>query len=250
MSLSPVSATTTGSGQVTFTNVPPGSGYTLSAVKNGQTTTLTGQTIATSPTTSIGIALPTGTIAVNTATWATRPAIGATVTISGGPDSPNTYAGTTNASGVVNIDVPSTTTSYPYTVAVTENGGSGSASVTSLASGGTATVAPVLTPTKTLTITVKRNGSNLVSTAVDVAITGGPNSAVYGGTLTTNGSGVLTAITVPSGAGGYTVKVALNNCALFATFRSGSTTGVSSTGTTNTAVTVNFSVSGAACPLP
>jgi len=39
-SLSPVSATTDATGQVTFTNVPTGSGYTLSATKNGQTTTL------------------------------------------------------------------------------------------------------------------------------------------------------------------------------------------------------------------
>ncbi len=35
LSLSPMSATTSGSGQVTFTNVPAGSGYTLTASKNG-----------------------------------------------------------------------------------------------------------------------------------------------------------------------------------------------------------------------
>ena len=124
MSLSPLSATTTGSGQVTFSNVPAGAGYTLSATKNGQTTTLTSQTFTTSPTTSVGIALPTGTIAVNSATWAGQPAGSATVTISGGPDSPTTYTGTTNASGAVNVIVPATTSTYPYTITVTDTNGS------------------------------------------------------------------------------------------------------------------------------
>ena len=86
LSLSPVSATTLASGQITFSNVPAGSGYTLSATKSGATTTLSSQTFTTSPTTSVGIALPTGTIAVNAATWAGRPAGSATVTVSGGSD--------------------------------------------------------------------------------------------------------------------------------------------------------------------
>ena len=43
----PLSATTAGSGQVTFSNVPAGAGYTLAATKNGQTTTLTSQTFTT-----------------------------------------------------------------------------------------------------------------------------------------------------------------------------------------------------------
>ena len=131
MSLSPISATTTGCGQVTFSNVPAGGGYTLAATKNGQTTTLTSQTFTTSPTTSVGIALPTGTIAVNAATWAGQPAGSATVTISGGPNSPTTYTGTTNASGVVSIVVPATTSTYPYTVSAAKNTGTGSATVTS-----------------------------------------------------------------------------------------------------------------------
>ncbi len=251
MAISPVSAVTSGSGQVTFSNVPAGSGYTLSAVRNGQTTTLSGQTVDTAPTTSIGIALPTGTIRVDTATWAGQPAGGATVTISGGPDSPTTYTGTTNGAGVAIVVVPATTASYPYTVSVDQNGGSGNATVTSLAAGGTATVAPVLTPTKTITVRVRRQSVNLVNTAVFLRITGGPNGgAVYGGTFTTDGSGWLPAITVPSGSGGYRVDVWLDDCTLFPTYRSDTNTGVSSTGTTNTNSTANMTVSGAACPLP
>ncbi len=252
MSISPVSGTTTSGGTVTFSNVPRGSGYTLSATKNGQTKTLTSQTVNTSPTTNISLVMPQGTISINTATWAGRSADGATVTITGGPDSPTTYTDTTDSSGAATLAVPATTSSYPYTVTVTKNGGSGSATVTSLASGGTATVAPALTPTKTITATVQRNGSILANTSVVIRITGGPNGSpvTYGGTYTTNASGVVSAITVPSGSGGYTVSVWLSNCSLYSTYRSDTNTGVSSTGTGNTSTTLNMNVSGAACPLP
>jgi len=345
LSLSPVSATTAGSGQITFSAVPAGSGYTLSATRSGATTTLSSQTFTTSPTTSVGIALPTGTIAVNAATWAGQPAGSATVTISGGPMSPTTYTGSTNASGVANITVPATTSTNPYTVTVTKtagsvsgsgtatvtslasgatatvapaltptgtiavnaatwagrgaggatvtitgganvgatytgttnsagvvsiavpitssanpytvtvtkNGGTGTATVTSLASGATATVAPAMTPTKVIRVTVRRGSptlSILTNTSVSVSITGGPNGAVgaapaYGGTATTDTNGRVS-FTVPSGTGGYTVKVNVATCGSFASLRSNSAAGVSSTGTTTTNVTIDLT--GNACP--
>ncbi len=212
MSLTPLSATTSVSGQVTFNNVPAGSGYTLAATKNGQTTTLTSQTFTTSPTTNVDVALPTGTVAVNAATWAGQPVGGATVSISGGPNSPATYSGTTNASGVANVTVPATTSSYPYTVTVTKTAGSttgsGAASVTSLASGATATVSPALTPTGTISVTATWAGQTAGS--ANVSITGGPNSgATYSGT--TNASGVAS-VTVPitNSSFPYTVTVTKN----------------------------------------
>ncbi len=61
-SLTGITATTGASGQVTFTNVPTGSGYTLSATKNGQTKTLTSQTFTTFPTSSATLVMPSGTI--------------------------------------------------------------------------------------------------------------------------------------------------------------------------------------------
>lgn len=247
MSISPVVAVTGGSGQITFSNVPAGSGYTLSAVKNGQTTTLTGQTVATAPTTSVGIALPTGTIAVNAATWAGKPAGTATVTISGGPMSPTTYTGTTNSSGVVSIVVPTSSTSY--TVTVTKNGGTGTATVASLASGATATVTPTLTPTKTLTLTIKAGGVTQTGKAITLSITGGPNGVAgsapsWGGAYTTSGTGKI-AIVLPAGSGSYTVKAYVTGCSGSTNRSNGSGTSVSAATTTTTA-TINMTSS--TCP--
>ena len=193
--------------------MPAGSGYTISASKNSQSTTLTSQTFATSPTTSVGIALPTGTIAVNAATWAGQPVASATVTISGGANSPTTYTGTTDASGLVNITVPTTSSANPYTVTITKTTGSitgtGTATVTSLASGGTATVGPPLTPTGTIAVNAATWAGVGAGTAT-VTITGGANvGATYTGT--TNASGVVS-IVVPttSSANPYTVTVTKN----------------------------------------
>ena len=288
---------------------PPGAGYTLTASKNGQSTTLTSQSYTTAPTTSVGIALPTGTIAVNAALWAGQAVAGATVTVSGGPNSPATYTGTTNASGVASVTVPATTASYPYTVTitkttgsitgtatatvtslasgatatvsppmtptgtiavnsatwaglgagdaavtitggpnvgatytgttsssgvasivvpitnsaspytvtVTKNGGTGTATVTSLASGATATVAPVLTPVKTLTLTIQAGGIHQNNKPITLSITGGPNGTAgaapaYGGAFTTNGIRRRIAISVPAGTGNYTVKAYVTGC--------------------------------------
>jgi hypothetical protein len=112
-------------------------------------------------------------------------------------------------------------------------------------------------PTKTLTIKVTvQGGSSLVNTAVMVSITGGAIGPVgaephYGDAAgyTTNGAGTLPAITVPRGATGtptYTVKVYVANCAAFTTNRSGSSAGVNSTSSGNTAVTVVLTAN--ACP--
>jgi prepilin-type N-terminal cleavage/methylation domain-containing protein len=220
--------------------------------------------VASVPSTGASVAVTfaqTGVLTV-TANWAAKPAGNQggtnTITVYGGPIGvvkANGWTGPTNASGQVAFTVPITSGGFPaYTVDAAKNAGTGTVSVTTvLTTGSAATV--TMTPTKTLTITVKRGSPlvNLASTSVIVSITGGPNGVVgstpaYGGTFTTNASGVLPAITVPSGAGGYTVKVYLNNCALFATYRSGSTAAVVSTGTTNLAVPVNFTVDVAPCP--
>ncbi len=198
------SLVTGGSGEVTFTNLPSGSGYTVSATKNGQTRTQTGVTVTTSSTTAVTLNMPSGTIAV-TATWAGDAAASASVSITGGPDG-GTYTGTTNASGQVSINVPATTSSYPYTVTVTKNGGSGAASVTSVTNGGTTAAAVTMGGVGTIAVTATWGGqpAGNVGGTNTITITGGPNSGTYTGT--TNASGQVS-ITVPATTPSYPYTV-------------------------------------------
>lgn len=212
--------TTGGSGNVTFTNVPAGSGYTVTATKNGQSRTVTGVTVTAGSTTSVTLNMPAGTINV-TATWAGLPAgnVGGTpsVTITGGPNG-GTYSATiTNAGGTVSVAVPATTSAYPYTVTVTKNQGSGTASVTTLADAGTAAANVALTPVKTLTLTIQSGGSNIPNSPVTVSLTDGPNGdpnvvPAYQFVGNTNASSQVV-LTVPvQSSGSYRVKVLKTGC--------------------------------------
>jgi Tfp pilus assembly protein PilV len=241
-----LSGTTDASGQVTFTNLPVGSGYTVAASKFGYSASATAS-VSNGATTNTTVNLPTGTIQVTT-TWAGQAAGSASVSISGGPNG-GTYTGTANSSGVASVTVPATSASYPYTVSVSKNGGTGSSSVTSVPSGGTATTTVTLTPTKTITFTVQRGGSNAPNTGVTIGLTGGPNGTaganpVYSVAGTTNGSAQIS-ITVPAGSGSYTIKIYLTSCS-GSTNRSRSGTTVSAASGTTTA-TVNMTSS--TCPL-
>lgn len=197
------SLTTTASGVVTFPSVPLGANYTFQATKNGQTTQLTSQTVVASTTGTIN--LPTATLSV-TATWAGKPALSASVTVSGGPDSPTTYTGTTDAvTGIALITVP-TTTSNNYTVTVTKGTGSGSSTVASVPLAGAATTV-ALTPVATLTVTA--TWATLAAGGATVTVTGGPNSPqTY--TATTDPITGIVAMTVPVSATNYTVTVTKN----------------------------------------
>lgn len=198
------SLVTGASGEVTFTDLPSGSGYTVSATKNGQTRTQTGVTVTTGSTTAVTLSMPSGTIAV-TATWAGGAATSASVSITGGPDG-GTYTGTTNASGQVSINVPATTSSYPYTVTVTKNGGSGSASVTSVTNGGTTAAAVTMGGVGTIAVTATWAGqpAGNVGGTNTITVTGGPNGDTYTGT--TDASGQVS-ITVPATTPSYPYTV-------------------------------------------
>ena len=265
-----VSITTTGTGIVTFTNVPAGTGYTVTAAKNGQSRTAAANVTAGS-TTNVAIAMPTGKIDT-TVTWVGLPVgllpVPGTVTITGGPLS-GTYTGSTDALGVASITVPATTAAYPYTVSArkfsgvtwTSNTVNAASQVTSVLDGGTSTSAVALTPTKVFTITIQRggvtaNGANL--TGLTVSVTGGPNGNLGAATtykytpVATNGSSlVTTTITVPAVVSGttpnYTVKVW--GCSLSGgTNLVGSKTAQSSaTGTTAVIVNLNATTG---CPSP
>ena len=250
-----------GAGSVIVPMTTSGFPYTVTVTKNGGTRTVTVTSLASGGTASPTVTMtPTGTISLTATnvTWAGKSVGSASVTVSGGPNGVD-ITGTTSASGVLSLTVPATTGSFPYTVTVTKNGGSGSRSVAAPTSGATVSPSPALTltPTKTITITVQGGGTNLSGIAVRVSITGGPNGTVganpFYGTGTTSsmttGTGVnvgkLAPITVPSGAGGYTVKVWRVTCS--GTGRSVAVAGVSSTGTTDTPITVNMTAS-TPCP--
>jgi hypothetical protein len=249
------------SGVATFTNVPVGTGFPggtgyTAAVNFAGVSGSTSIASISSGTNSAALVLPTGTINV-TVTWAGQAAgnqpVAGNVTITGGPFG-GTYTGPTNASGVAAVLVPPTTASYPYTVKASKNGSNlvtGTA-VTSVPQGGTASSSVALTPTKTFVITVKRGGVVATNTSVSISITGGPNGNAgslpkYTTTATTNGSGVLAAITVPQGASGstYSIKANLGTCGASGSNRSGSITAQSNTGS-STNVTVDMTLS--TCP--
>jgi prepilin-type N-terminal cleavage/methylation domain-containing protein len=199
---------TGGSGTVSFSNnVPAGTGYTVTATKNGQTATATSVNVTAGSTTSTTLAMPTGTINV-TATWLSIAAGSASVSITGGPNG-GTYTGTTGVGGTIGIAVPATNASFPYVVTVTKNGGSGTASVTSLTGGGSAAANVTMGGVGTITVNTATWGGKPVNAGA-VSISGGPNGGTYTGT--TNSSGVSGAISVPatSASWPYNVTVTRN----------------------------------------
>jgi hypothetical protein len=204
------SLTTGASGLVTFTNLPSGSGYTVTATKGGQTVAQSGVTVTTSSTTSVTLNLPSGTIAV-TATWAGQAAGSASVSITGGPDG-GTYTGTTSAGGTVSIAVPATTAAYPYTVSVTKNGGTGAASVTSVTNGGTTAASVTMGGVGTILVSAVWAGqpAGNVGGTNTITITAGPNTgASYTGTANASGQASIT-VPATTAAFPYTVTSAKN----------------------------------------
>lgn len=216
--------TANGSGVVTFTDLPAGPGYDVSAVKAGYPGGPVAATAA-SPGTNVDVALPaTGTIAVTvnwgltTASGTPVPAANATVTVTGGPDA-QSYTDTTNASGVANVVVPPTTAANPYTVQAQKTGSNSvpAANVTSVTSSGTVPRTIALTPTKTLTLTIKAgpsSGTNIPGQPVTVSLTGPPNGAVnvapayqFVGNTNASSQVILTVPTALSGSSTYRVKV-------------------------------------------
>ncbi len=198
-----LSGTADSSGVVSFTGVPAGNGYTVTATSGGnsgtQTTTVVGNTTTD---VTVAIQVPTGTIKV-TATQGGVTLKGGTVTITGGPIAGFSLTGTTDASGVYSASVPS---GSGYTVTLSASGPSVSTTAT-VATGLTTPVALDLPlPAGTIEVTAvsgnRRNGCSPVAYAT-VWLSGGPTSGSWG-PYTTNGGGVYTFSSVPVGSG-YTV---------------------------------------------
>jgi type II secretory pathway pseudopilin PulG len=237
--LSPVAGTTDAAGDVTFLNVPAGSGYTVVATNSGQTASDSSVSVTTGQTTNVNLALPAGALVVQVR-WAGLAVNGATVQVTGGPGPVNLTA-TTPSSG--NVSFPNLPPGSGYTVTATKSGQSTSQAVT--VGGGTTTVTLNL-PTATVTVNVKRGTTNQGSTSSNgatVRIKLGPMGINVTGT--TNSSGNVTFTNVPVGTG-YTIQAYATSCGSVSSPRAREVTGQTISGpSTNFALVYNIS----SCPL-
>ena len=233
-----VTGSTDVSGNVTFINVPAGTGYTVSATSSGQTGTVSGQTVTNGATTNVSVTLPTGTFLVTVNQPVGTAAPNATVTLTLGPMAVN-VSGTTNASGQITFaNVP---TGTGYTISATRYGQSASATSQTVATGATTNVTVNLAAYLQggIIITVKNSaGATCNGLAYNWTVTGGPYSSTYSGngTGTTSGTGVMPTISgVPTGSP-YTVTVTRTTNAA----RTGSKASVVVSTGANTAVSINL----------
>jgi hypothetical protein len=231
--------------------VVPGLEYTVSATSTGGSTTpdVTQYVPSDYPndlTSSFTLTMPSVGGLLATVTWGGAPAPGATVTVTGGPDSVSLSA-TTDSSGVATFG--NLTPGAGYTVSATKSGQSTFAEAT-VVEDQTTTVALAL-PTGSLTATVTWAGGPV--SGATVTLSGGPNGTSVSGT--TGAGGVVTFINVPAGAG-FTVTASKSgqNASVSASVTAGSTTDVTiAMPTTNLTVRVRRSdgtnVSGASVRL-
>jgi type II secretory pathway pseudopilin PulG len=222
-----VSGTTNGSGQVTFVNVPAGTGYTVTG-SVGSASRSVSTSVTGGSTTNVTITLASLVVTVNSGG---QTQASATVTLSGGPAGLN-VSGTSNGSGQVTfLNVP---TGSGYTASATKAGASGSTSVTISNGSNTATVT-----LPSVTVTVRRSSGSTDSGAT-VTLTGGPAGISLSGT--SNGSGVVVFTNVPAGSG-YTIKAW--HCSISSTSKSRTLTSVTVAAGSNN-VTAQFNSS--TCP--
>jgi prepilin-type N-terminal cleavage/methylation domain-containing protein len=231
--LSPVAGTTDSSGNVTFLNVPDGSGYTVVASKAGQSATDSSVSVTTGSTTNVALTLPAGSLVVQVR-WAGTAVNGATVVVTGGPDSVNLTQTTPSSGNVTFADLPP---GNGYTVQATMSGQTVTLTNVTVSAGGTTVTANL--PTGTVVVNVKRSGTNQSSATVRLTL--GPMGINV--SATTNSSGNATFTNVPVGAG-YTIsawKCSVSNP------KSGQLTSRTvNTGTNNFAISFSTNT----CPLP
>ncbi len=195
--------TASGSGSVTLTNIPSGTGYTVSATDAAATGTATGVNVTSGNTTSSAVAIPVGSLAV-TATVAGSPVGSAAVTVS--------YPGGFSATGTTANSGPSlgtvTLTNIPagsgYSISATSNGATGTTTGVAVTSGST-TAATVVIPTGSIAVTVKNQSGTLLNGA-SLTLTG-PGS--YSATGSTGSGSTYTFPNVPINATGYIVTATL-----------------------------------------
>jgi type II secretory pathway pseudopilin PulG len=232
--LSPVSGPTNPSGQVTFSNVPSGTGYTVQASQYSQTASQT-VAVTTGNTTNVTLPLTAGTLTVQVR-WAGVAVNGATVQVTSASRGVNE---TLTTSGSGNVSFPSLPPGTDYQVVATKSGQSTTlTNVTVTGSGNTVTAN---LPTGTVVITVRTSSGGNPGTGETARIKLGPMSINVPGP--TNSSGVVTFTNVPVGTG-YTLQAWVTSCS--GTTRSRQFTNQTvNTGTNNFTLQYNAST----CPL-
>jgi hypothetical protein len=235
---------TTAAGASTYTipNLVPGVDYTVSATtSDGLEANPVTKTVPNAYPTdltsvySLPLFRPTGTVNVS-ATRLGIAAAGATITLTGGPNSIS-LSGTADASGVATfINVPNGA-GYTFTATLGATSGTQTGSIAPHA---TTNVAVVITvPMGSIKANVKRGAANISGAAV--TITGGPYNVTVNGT--TDSSGNFTG-SVPAGTG-YTVTATsiLSATATAVAVTAGATTNVNlvipTNGTIKTIVKMN-----------
>ncbi len=188
-------ATTNASGIASFSGLPAGSGYTVTAAKGGQSAPNQSVSVSGGSTTNPTFDFPVGSLKA-VVTWATVNVVGATVTLTGGPTGVS-LSGTSDVNGeVLFSNIPA---GSGYTMNAVKSGQTGTASPTVV--GATTTTVPIAMPTVSLLATVTWVGANV--TGAQVTLSGGPMS-LSPISATTTGSGQVTFSNVPAG-GGYTL---------------------------------------------
>ncbi len=193
--------TTNSSGVYTFTIIPAGGGYSVSATYGAATATVSGQTVSSGATTNVNVTIPTGSIAVTVQQNGTGLS-GATVTLTG----PASYSavGTTNASGVYTFtNVPA---GSGYTVSTSSAAATVQQTGVNVTSGSTTSLTLTI-PIGSLKVTVKNSSTGCSLRSNQTVVVTGPGS--FSVTGTTNASGVVTFTNIPAGTG-YTAKTPAN----------------------------------------
>jgi len=232
--LTPVAGTTNGSGQVTFTGVPSGTGYTVQASQYSQSTSQT-VAVTTGNTTNVTLPLTAGSLTVQVR-WAGVAVSGATVQVTSVSRNVNQ---TLTTSGSGNVSFASLPPGTDYQVVATSSGQSTTLTgVTVTGSGNTVTAN---LPVATVVITVKTSTGGNPGTAASARIKVGPMNINVTGT--TNTSGVVTFTNVPVGSN-YTFQAWVTSCS--GTTRSRQSTAQTVVSGTNN-VTLQYNA--ATCPL-
>jgi len=212
MSIS-LTGSTDASGQVTFSNVVAGSGYTVTAAKSGISGTASA-TVVASTTSPVTVALPAGVVNASVKWGGSLGASGATLTITGGPNAVNLTGLTADASGAYSATLPAGNATA-YTITATKAGQTVSSTFT-LPSNGSVATGNLNLPVGTVNATVRWGAAGNFSNGATISITGGPEGSTITGT--TNASGLYTNALMPAGTGTYTITATKGTASASTTF--------------------------------